>query len=248
VHIEFLLFDEIENSIIDILTASNLEVPKENFVRGNILIVSNEKAVMPALSLYDIETAFLEANFGSNIEEKREENQDSFSGDSVQTTFVLSKRPLKPVGLVETPVGTPKREDLDFHVDYVKGSIEFAKAPDKGSNNIVATFTPFSGMIKVGGLRVVTKYKIDSWASTRNQCDDIATSVMRTLLLEKGKLAADGYTVKLISCSALTTTEPPQAQLFCRSLEYEIETQLTFEQPLEAVESIVIQQKQDLFQ
>ena len=207
-----------------------------------------KKTDLPAVSIYDAEVSFVEQTLGNNVKEERPETVETFTADGNETSFVLSTRPLKPIIRVENPQGFAKREIEDFTVDYEKGEIRFKTPPEKsGKKSVVVSFLPLKSVSLVSALRVNAKYNLDVWGANREGCNDLATGVVKTILLGREKLASQGIVMRPVSASAIefeNGVSTSASQPFGRRLLCDVETDLYVAVPVPAIEKIEVRKKE----
>jgi hypothetical protein len=241
-----LLFDSIEGIISSFLQASKISIGKENYVRGKFTSIPSKKGELPALSIYDVEVSFAEQTLGSNVKEEREESSEAFMADGKETTFVLSTRPLRPIIQLENPQGSPRREGVDFVVDYENGAIKFRTPPERSTKkSVVVRFFPLQSVSLVSGLAVNAKYNLDVWGASRDECNDLATEIVKTILLGRDSLASQGIVMKPLSIFSIESPNGTGAasQSFGRRLYCEIITDLNVPTPIPAIEKIELRKK-----
>jgi hypothetical protein len=245
-----LLFDAIEDAIIELLKESEVGIADENFFKCDFSPGgSSKKQALPALSLYDIDMTFGEQTLGSNLREKREESTETFSGDGQTVSFSLSSRPLRPLIGIENPLGNRRRENHDFKVDYEKGQVNFETPPEKGRKNVLAKYFPLKDVALVSGLHVNLRYNFDIYDADRSKCNDVTLDVVKALLLGRDKLASRGLIVKPLSCKTIDfdvnskSSSTTTTSIFGRTLECQVDTDFYVATPVPPIERIEIEKK-----
>ncbi len=235
-----MLFDTIEDAFENLLKDSEIKISKESLVRGSLPPDALTSKDLPLIALYDTDMSFVEHTVGSNLREERNESLETFSADGNQTTFRLSSKPLKPLVRIESPAGVTRREKVDFTVDYAEGEIRFNSPPEKGRKGVIARFFPLQNVTLISGMRVEAKYNFDLWGGTREECNNLAVDLIKTVLLGREKLSTQGLVVRPVSGSII---DGVNSKTFGRRIRFNVETDFYAETPVGAIERIEVQEK-----
>jgi len=227
------MFNKLETAIIKILQDHLQTVPKKN-----IDIKPNFKN-LPAISISNVNFEIDEIGLGRSIGGVGREVQDVFNGDGKKKDFTLTEKPLKPIISIEHPIKKRLRES-DYFIDYEKGIVVFQSPPLKGEQNIsVKYLKPFD----TKGLKLNITYHVNIWAKDENQRDEITVETIKTLLREEDTLTQQGLSIKPIKGFNIPKGEDTPKDVYGKTLEYKVETDLQVEIPLPRIEKIEIQQE-----
>jgi len=225
------LFKTIESAIKEVLKEQLKSVPKGNIDTKKIKL--GEK--LPAISIFNVSFDVKDVGVGSSIGGENVRTQEKFSGDGENKEFILSEKPVRPLVIVEHPLGS-RLNEANYTVDYGRGAVTFHKPPKKGEDNIsVKYLKPF----EVKGLRLNLIYHIGVWASDEAQRDAIAVEVLEAILREETSLDQQGVNLKLVK-GFNTSMDEGSENVFGKTLEYMIEADLLVEVPYPRMERIEV--------
>jgi len=227
------MFNKVETAIIKILQDHLQIVPKKN-----IDTKPNFKS-LPSISISNVNFEIGEVGLGRSIGGLGREAQDVFNGDGKTREFALTEKPLKPVLSIEHPIKKRLRES-DYFIDYKQGVVVFQSPPSKGEQNVsVKYLKPFD----TKGLKLNITYHVTIWAKDENQRDEITVETIKALLKEEDTLTQQGVSLKPIRGFNIPKSEDIPKDVYGKTLEYKVETDLQVEIPLPRIEKIEIQQE-----
>jgi hypothetical protein len=230
------LFERIESSLIEVLK-ENLSVPKENIMSGVNVDFSKKKLALPQISLNNTGFTVGEIGIGSDAGVKKEETSDAFTGDGKTFEFKLSKEPhsLVNVKLKEKKDDKWKiikdvddREHFDnFTFDCKKGVITFRAVPKAGTE-IRVNYCVNGDFSETKGLKFNLNYDISVFAESNAEVNNVCTSIIKILLLERIPLAGNGILTTLTGGESMDELTD---NVYGKKLKYLIETELIVEFP-----------------
>ena len=228
------MFNKIETAIIKVLQDHLNAVPKENIgVKKPELSGS-----LPAISLTNIDYEIKDVDVGRSISRQGKEIQDTFNGDGKRKEFALTEKPLRPLIHVEHPREKKLRED-DYDVDYEKAVVIFYSPPKRGKDNIVITYNKPT---EIKGLKFNLRYHLNVWAEDESQRDAVTMKVIEILLREEDALNRQGIFVKPVKGFNIAPSENVPEEIYGKTTEYLIETDLQIEVPRPRIEKVEVQQ------
>lgn len=169
----------------------------------------------------------------------REAATDDFPADGKTSEFTLSKKPVRPLLAVETPVGTARNAPDDFTVNYDTGVLTFRVAPEKKTKVRVN----YNTEITTGETRTIRfflTYHLVIGAGTREECDAIILETIRVLIRERPRLEKGGV-AELRLVRGFARVYPENRDRTVDVLEYEAQTTIRIEIPVPPIERITIQ-------
>lgn len=228
------MFDEIENDLIAILQKNVGEVPKEN-ISAKMSDLNIEKN-LPAIYIRNIDFKIEEVGIGRVASTKSNEVKEYFNGDGEKVNYILSKKPLKPILLVEHPLGRRRTENVDYVVDYKTGLIIFKFPPEEGSNNILVKYLV---PVETKSVKLNMKYYISVWSRDEAQVNRILFSIIKTFLKEGERLISKGILIKPVRGFSIPAEDLPEG-VYGKTIECLLETYLQVEIQLSRIEKIEI--------
>jgi len=231
------MFSEIENVIINKLRENLEAVRKENITakKPDFSVKRN----LPAISIVNVKFKFDEVGIGRGVNATDKETQELFSGDGKKKSFSLSRKPLRPILSVEHPLGTRRKENVDYIVDYETGTITIRSPPKKGSDNVLIKYLM---PLETRGLKIKAKYQISVWSEDEVQRDKITLDVIKTLLKEEAAFNGMGISIKPLRGFNSSLDEAPKG-IYGKTIEYVVEAYLQVEISLPRIEKIEIKEK-----
>jgi len=227
------MFNKVETAIIKILQDHIQTVSKKN-----IDTKPNFKS-LPSMSISNVNFEIDEVGLGRSIGGVGREAQDVFNGDGKNREFTLTEKPLKPIISIEHPIKKRLRES-DYLIDYETGVVVFQSPPSKGDQNVsVKYLKPFD----TKGLKLNITYHVNIWAKDENQRDEITVETIKTFLREEDTLAQQGVSLKPIRGFNIPKGEDVSKDVYGKTLECKVETDLHVEIPLPRIEKVEIQQE-----
>jgi len=233
------MIEEVEKEIIEILKHNLKEIKNVDIIRPDFK-KDNLQAILPAISFENVEFKTEDLGIGFSSGAKKEGQQDKFKGDIKTTEFKLSKKPLKPLAIVECPPGTRKREIDDYTVDYEKGIINFRIPPEKGKDISIKYFINKSAA-ETKGLKLNLKYNLNIWAANEQERDKITMDVLKTLLTFTDVLSSKGIILRTIGGKNIDGDKIKD--VFGKNIECNIETEIYVEIPYEIIKKIEIKEE-----
>jgi len=228
------MLNDVEDAIIKVLRENLKRIPKENI---NVKRPDFKKNSLPSISFENIEFKTEDLGMGASSGEKKEGAHDKFSGDGKTEKFKLSKKPLKPLEIVEYPLGTQRREIDDYTVDYEKGIIKFRIPPEKGKNNISVKYFIDKSIGETKGLRFDLKYNLCIWAGNEEERDRITMDVLKTLITASDELDDQGIVLRTLGGANIVDEKIPEG-VFGKNIECKLETEIYVEVPYERIRRI----------
>lgn len=231
------MLNEIENDLIAVLQKNVEDVPKENISarKPDLNIEEN----LPAIYVRNINFKIEEVGIGRVASTKSNEVEERFSGDGEKVNYALSKKPLKPILLVEHPIGRRRNENVDYVVDYKIGLITFKSPPEEGSNNILVKYLV---PVETKSVKLNMKYHISVWSRNEAQVNRILFSIIKTFLKEGGELNFKGTLIKPVRGFSIPAEDLPEG-VYGKTIECLLETYLQVEIQLPRIEKIEIDKK-----
>ncbi|MDI6729983.1 MAG: hypothetical protein QMD06_00350 [Candidatus Altarchaeum sp.] len=232
------MLNDVEEAIIQVLRESLKVVPGENI---NVKRPDFKKSPLPSISFENIDFKTEYLGIGASSGEKKEGVHDKFNGDGKTEKFKLSKKPLKPVLIVEHPLGAQKREIDDYFVDYEKGVINFRIIPENGKDNISVKYFINSSIGETKGMKFNLRYNLCVWAKDEAKRDEIAMEVLKTLVISADELNDEGIVLRAVGGANLNDEKIPEG-VFGKSIECTVETEIYVEIPYERIKKIEIKE------
>jgi len=233
------MIEEVEKEIIEILKENlkeikNVDIISPDFKKDNL------QTILPAISFENIEFKTEDLGIGFSSGAKKEGQHDKFKGDGKTAEFKLSKKPLKPLAIVECPFGTRRKEVDDYTVDYEKGIINFRIPPENSSDISIKYFINKSAA-ETKGLKLNLKYNLNIWAANENERDKITMDVLKTLVIFTDILSSKGIILRTMGGKNIEDNKIKD--VFGKSIECEIETEIYVEIPYEIIKKIEIKEE-----
>lgn len=229
------MIEEVESEVIKILRENLKGIKNIDTIKPDL-----KKDSLPAISFENIEFKTEDLGIGFSSSDKKEGQHDKFSGDSKTKEFKLTKKPLKPVEIVECPLGTRKKEVDDYTVDYEKGVINFRIPPEKSSDISIKYFINKSAA-ETKGLKLNLKYNLNIWASNEQERDMIAMNVLKTFIIFTDVLSSKGIILRTIGGKNIE--DDKMKGVFGKSIECNIETEIYVEIPYDIIRKIEIKEE-----
>jgi len=224
------MLTEIEDRLVKILQEKVVEIPEESIA---INVTPNKS---PAVVISNLGFKFENAGLAENIDEGKNELEESFSGDDVKVSYKLQEKPLKSSVRVESPLGTFLTEKGDYAINYKEGSIDFRKAPQAGKNNIFVKYLSLRRFMMLKSLKMKALYTIDVRSADRIEADSLAEKVVKALLTAEDELLAEGIQSKPIG-GTVSVDEDKSRKI---RLKYMFEKELRVETLVGPIEEIEI--------
>lgn len=231
------MFSEIESTIIDVLQKNLQTVPKEN-ISAEKPDLKAEKS-LPAISVENVDFEADEVGVGRSVDTVDKQREEFFDGDGKKKSFKLGEEPVRPLLSVEHPVGTRRRRELDYAVDYKKGVINFHSPPAKGERNIVVRYQI---PLETKGVKFSLRYHINVWSQNEAEKNQITVDVIKALLREEEIFNRKGMFIKPLRGFNMSRDEAP-INVSGKTLEYLLEAYLQVEVPLPRIEKVEIEEK-----
>lgn len=229
------MIEKVEKEIIEILKENLKEIKNIDVIRPDF-----KKDNLPAISFENIEFKTEDLGIGFSSGTKKEGQHDKFIGDGKTKEFKLSKKPLKPLAMVECPLGTGKRENDDYTVDYEKGIINFRIPPEKGKDISIKYFINRCAA-ETKGLKLDLKYNLCIWATNEQERDKITMDVLKTFIIFTDVLSSKGIILRAIGGKNIEGDKIKN--VFGKSIECDIETEIYVEIPYEIIKKIEIKEE-----
>jgi len=234
------MFSEIENTIIDVLKRNLETVPKENITTKKPDL--RAKKNLPAISVENVSFEADEVGVGRSVDTPDKEREEFFSGDGKKLSFTLSEKPVRPVLSVEHPVGTRRRNEVDYSVDYERGVINFRSPPEKGKKNVrIKYLIP----LETKGVKFNLRYHVDVWGREEAERDRITVDVIKALLRDEEAFSRKGIFIRPLRGFNRPTDETT-VDISAKTVEYLLEAYLKVEVPLPRIERVEIREKRAL--
>lgn len=223
---------QVDEAILDFLKKGlNELVPPDDIIIGD---VDTSKPI--SVSLLNTDFSVEEQGIGGSGSVKREEFEETFDCNGKETDFTLSQKPLQPFVIVETPVGTEKKETDDYFVDYNTDTISFRESPKKGI--VKVKYCNARAVGEIHYLKFILNYLLTVWAGDPVNRDIVALEVIKVLYRERPGLEKRNVSeIKMVKGYMDYLNETPVGKII---LEYQVETVITFELPLPPMEQIEI--------
>ncbi len=233
-----LLIPEITQTIVSALRENVKTVAKTNITTDDE--TSGKGKTLPRISIASPDFTVEEFGLAGSEPEKKELQEDKFSGDGKQSEFILSREPLRPLLSVEHPLGEGCREPDDYSVDYLSAKITFRTPPAKGKGNVLVRYNGAKSSGELRSLQLNLKYLLKVNADRNSQRDEITLEVLRALVLAKDSLEKQGVLFKILGGhSDSVDHESPSRNIECLA-----QTKLLVEMPSAAMEKILIEKKE----
>ncbi len=224
------MFTEIEDKLAILLREKLAEIPKEH------VAVDVWPSKPPAIKISNLKFKIQNGDMAENMDMGEVEITERLEGDEVRKSFKLQERPLKDSVRVESPPGTPHAKNDEYTINYDEGSIEFAKPPGKGKDNILVRYCSRKRVMTLKSLIVKGLYSIDVMGADRREADSLAEKVVKALVTMDDKLIEEGIELKPIG-GAFQSEGGGKTQIV--QLKYSVEKQMRVEQivgPMERIE------------
>ena len=231
------MFTEIESIIIDVLQRNLGSVPKQNISAKKPDL--GEKKSLPAISVENIDFEADEVGVGRSVDTVDKQREEFFDGDGKKKSFKLGEKPVRPVLSVEHPVGTRRRREIDYTVDYEKDIVYFRSPPAKGERNIAIRYQM---PLETKGVKFKLRYHIDVWSEDEAEENRITVEVIKALLREEETFNRKGVLIKPVRGFSRSQGKAP-AKVSGKTLEYLFEAYLHVEVPVPRIERIEIGEK-----
>jgi len=212
--------------------------------KGNIAPRSPrpELAPLPAVFVYSPSFTFEDVGLGGEGVEVKEEKRETFSGDGTRTAFSLAGKPQRPLLRVESSAGRLEIENVDFKIDYSKGTITFRSAPPKGAENVSVKYNSAAGSGKTKQVHLTAVYNLEVWAGNEKQRDDITVEVIKAVALSQEDFANQGMLVKPVEGLDLYASRDIPAGVFAKRVVYSVEANLQVKVPAARIERVDVRQ------
>jgi len=197
---------------------------------------------LPAVFVYSPRFTFEDSGIGGEGTEIKDDKKESFNGDGVRTSFELEGKPQRPLLRVEAPSGQVQMENVDYRMDYAKGSINFRSAPPKGKNNVSVKYNSAAGAGKTKQVHLTVVCNVDVWAGNEKQRDDITVDVISAVSLSQEKLANEGKQVKPVEGVDLYGDAGLPDKVCAKRLVYQVEANLEVKIPAPRIERVDVRQ------
>jgi len=225
-----LLLSDIENAVVEILKRAS-GVPRDRVLAGRVDVKSLE---LPVVLVFSVGFKAEDMGVGGSYSVKRE-FKEVLDGDGRSRSFKLKMKPLKPLRSVEHPLGEKLKEGVDYTVDYDSWVITFSKPPAKGVGNIAVTYlTPMEGR----AVKLISKLHVEAWSRDRGEVDEVAASVVKSMLMAEEELAERGLSIRLLEGYRRRLND-----VYCESLIYEVESQVSVEYQAARIEKVEVEHK-----
>lgn len=228
------------------------DVGKQNLVtqRPDPLKITS----FPTVAIYDTDLIFDKVGLGEGYGTAKEETEEEFSGDGTTKVFKLKSGPIRPLILVQSPIGYTLREGHDFTVEYLKGQIAFKSAPEKaqkGKNNTLVRYAVAKSAGEIKGIRIKLVCNFDIWGKNSIQCDSVTLEVIKSMLFAEEELATKrihltplrGTNLSLMASDA-KDKDDKRKDLSGRRLVYVAETDLKFDIHVPVIQKIEVAEKE----
>ncbi len=216
----------------------------ESVNRGNIASRSPrpEQIPLPAVFVYSPSFTFEDVGLGGEGVEVKEERRESFSGDGARTVFSISGKAQRPLLRVESSAGHMELENVDYKMDYSKGTITFRSPPPKGAENVSVKYNSATGAGKTKQIHLVTVYNLEVWAGNEKQRDDITVDMIKAVALAQEDFANKGMMVKPVEGIDLYASRDIPGGVFAKRLVYSVEANLQVKIPAARIERVDVKQ------
>jgi hypothetical protein len=233
------LLTEISSGLVKALQDGLDSVGRENIAARS---PRAQPVPLPAIFVYSPSFTFEDVGLGGEGVEVREEKRESFSGDGARTVFSLAGKAQRPLLRVEAPAGQAQLENVDYKVDYAKGTLAFRSPPPKGAKNVVVRYASATGAGKTKQIHLNATYSLEVWAGNERQRDDIAVDVIRAVALSQEGFAGRGMLVKPVEGLDLYASKDLPSGVFAKRLVYSVEANLEVKVPAARIERVDVRQ------
>lgn len=225
------MIEEVDNAILELLRKNLAELVRyEDITTGDL-----DPERTTSVSIINSDFLVEELGIGGSGSIKKEKIADDLKSDGKKKEFSLSRKPLQPV-MVETPVGTGKKETDDYTVDYENGTVSFRGSPEKGVVRV--TYFVARDVAEIRNLQFVLTYSLMISAKDPDKRNKITMETIKALYREKPELVKRGISqIRLMKGYLKKISED---RITVSILEYQLETTVEIEMPMPSIEHIEI--------
>lgn len=198
----------------------------------------SDKGSLPAVFVYSPSFTVEDVGLGGEGVEVRVEKSESFSGDGSKSAFSISGKAQRPLVRVEAPQGEAQIENVDYKMDYARGTITFRSPPPKGAKNVTIKYNSAADAGKTKQIHLNTVYNLEVWAGNEKQRDDITVDVIKAVALSQEDLAAAGMIVKPVEGVDLYGSDSLPKGVFAKRVVYQVEANLQVKIPAARIERV----------
>jgi hypothetical protein len=233
------LLTEISGGFVKALQDRMESVSKENIGARSPLPTP---VPLPAVFVYSPSFTFEEVGLGGEGVEVKDEKSEVFSGDGTKQVFSLSGRAQRPLVRVEASLGQLQIENIDYHVDYGRGTITFRTPPPKGAENVSVRYNSAAGSGKTKQIHINAMYNLEAWAANEKQRDDITIDIIKAVALSQDDFASKGLHVKPVEGVDLYSSRDIPAGVHAKRVVYSVESNLQVTIPSARIERVDLRQ------
>jgi hypothetical protein len=233
------LLGEISGELVKAIQEGVQSVGRENVAARS---PRDESAPLPAVFVYSPRFTFEDAGLGGEGVEVKEERRESFSGDGARTVFSLAGKAQRPLVRVEAPVGQVQLENVDYRMDYSKGTISFRSPPPAGAENVSVKYNSAGGSGKTKEVHLNVVCYVEVWAGNEKQRDDITVDVIRAVALAQDDLAGKGMQLRPLEGIDLYDSKDLPGSVRAKRLAYSVEANLQVKVPAARIERVEVKQ------
>lgn len=228
---------EITETIATIFREIIKSVPKSSITIDEVN--SGKGKAPPSVVITSPEFTVEEFSLAGSEPEKKEVQEERFNGDGKANEFILSQKPLRPLLLVEHPLGEERGEPEDYSVDYSAAKITFRTPPSKGKSNVLVRFRSVKSSGELRNLQLNLKYIVKVNAENGSQRDEITLDALKALVFAKEALERKGVAFNILG----GRNDAIDHEAASRQIECIAHTKLIVEMPAGAMEKILIHMK-----
>ncbi len=234
-----MVLSEISSGLVKALQERMESVNKENIASRSPRL---DPVPLPALFVYSPNFTFEDVGLGGEGVEVKEEKRESFSGDGSRTVFSLAGKAQRPLLRVESSTGHLQIENVDYKMDYSRGTITFRAPPPKGSENVSVKYNSAAGAGKTKQIHMNATYNVEVWSGNEKQRDDITVDVIKAVALAQEDFANRGMLVKPVEGVDLYASKELPGGVFAKRLVYSVEANLQVKIPASRIERVDVRQ------
>lgn len=225
---------EVDEAILESLRKGLLNiVPSEDIIFGE-----KDKKKEKSISLINTGFTVEEQGIGGSGGAMKEEVVEKFDSDGKTKDFHLSRKPLKPLIIVESTIGTLKTEPDDYTIDYERGIISFRVPPENGKESVKIKYNIARAVAETRNVKFILTYSIYVVGENLQNRDHIMLETIKMFYREKLALAKKGVEeIKLIKGY---TQKVEDQDTDVGVIEYRVENTIRIEIPLPPIERVEI--------
>lgn len=203
-------------------------------------VMMEEPSEMPGNAVFLTSTDFTveEMGIGGSTAAEKEELVETLDASKTGKKIRLSQKPKSPLISVESPPGSFLHEPDDYTVNYEDGTISFRKSP-MPDGRIQVRYNIAREVAETLQLKFTLGYTITIMAMDREERERLTLEIIKILYRNRPKLNERGiYEIRLKKGSSREKAEDWTRNT--NILKYLVETFVTIEMPVPAIEKIEI--------